>query len=1269
MKKRLLKGGSYALAVAAVLAGFGVLQPRALAQVITGTITGTVRDMSGAVVPGAKVALTNQATKVVDNATANHDGSFVFPDLLPGTYRVSVSMTGFATWQESGIALHSQESLALPNIALHVATAKQQVTVVSALSSPVPINNGASSTTLNNRMVSQLSIEGRDAAELIKFMPGMAINSGLSNTEWNSALTQINSGPIGSFSGSGTAPYGGTQMVMNGSEILDPGNQGTQMANVNQNMTSEVSVSNAAFTAQYAHGPIIFQATGKTGTSAYHGEAYLYARNGSLNSNNSYFNASGIAKPIDHYWYPGGNIGGPIPFPFTSFNKNHDKAFFFVGYEHLDQLPVGTLHKYITPTSAMMNGDFSQSTLAPLHDLSGFAGEVPCAASNSSAWNYGNFCSGAVSSGEISNGVISQSLIDPSGLALMKMLSSGPGMQAITPTASNPYNAEYLDNEPVVSDELYVRGDANITPKIHAFANLTYQPESDLNHIGIWWWDPDSIPYDSSMPASQEARDWSVGVDNIIAPTLENEAVFGYAYFINPITLANPSAGNPATYGYKVPLPPGFSQTNAVPMIPNIVSWCCGLETGSGGNVASADLGAGFGEPGFPLQGFSGNTFGKYAQVPDVSDNLTWIKGTHTVKLGFYWESASNVQTEEDGTEGTWDFDNYASNTSFNYYADMLLGHADSYTVADTNFTDFTRYREADFYAEDSWKIHRNVTLNYGMRFEHMGQWYPYGSSAKGIMVWDPSNTANPYEPEVAPYSSATTLPLGGYVWHAIDPSIPISGYPNPSITPAPRLGAAWDMFGNGKTVLRGGFGIYRYQIAYNDVTEDDMLSAPLGVKTFTSSCTFTSLESLGTCGAAAGALRNTTSFAGLEAGDDKSPYTDTWDFLVDQAAPLHSLFEVQYQGNRTRNLLVTANGGGGQDMADINNPQVGSYFKPDPVANAVGLPNCYNGAGQEVNTNWTVDVNCSDSGDTFYWQGTPDATHITGGPQSAVDWNPYDYSSVYVFNHDSYSNYNALILQWVKQSGPVVFTVNYTWEHALGIWDGNNDNGQGSGPGLDQFCVTCAYGPLAFNRAQLLNAAYVINLPSRIHNDKFLAGVANGWQLSGDTQYQTGPPLQALTGGDLDVTYPAGISNSSVLGTNAVRLMPMLVCNPGANLGSGQYFNPNCFRSPKNSVTGGVSTVAANGPFVWPNIPGPGFFNSDLGLYKNFKITERQGLQVRFTAFNFLNHPLPQFNLTNDLDLSFSAPGGGNTNTNFTGKPAYTYGNRTIEIAVIYTF
>jgi hypothetical protein len=1247
-----------AAVVAALCIAVGVLiQAPAFGQNVTGSISGTVVDPTGAAIPGATVVITNEQTHVDRTATSNSSGFFGFEALMPGSYTLNITAKGMATYKETGIVLHSQEARTVENISLHVAATKTEVVVVSAAIAPVPLSSGSSTTTLNNTMVSQLSVQGRDAAELIKLMPGMAINNGLSNSEWNSSLTQINTGPIGVFSASGAVPYGGLQLIMNGSVVTDAGNQGTQIANVNQDMTQEVTIQNSSFDAEYAHGPVTFQATGKSGTSAFHGEAYVYTRNGSLNANNSFFNASGVAKPIDHYWYPGGQIGGPIYIP-GHFNTNKDKAFFFAAFEYLKQEPVGTLHKYMLPPAPMLTGDFTQSTLA---GYTGFSATVPC--SQSSAWNFGNFCggtSGALATGNITlynsagaaipaasavadasqavGATISPSIIDPNGVALMKALLASPGLKPMVPTAVNPYNVEFLDNPPVNSKELNLKGDVNITDKLKAFVSFTRQPETDINNIGVWWWAPDAVPYPSQMPASQLSREYSFGATMTPSPTLVNEATFGMAYFINPITLKNASAVNPSTYGYNVTLPSSITQTLNVPQLPNIVTWCCGVESGGGGNAASATTGAGFSIPSFGAKWHGSGDFGKDSYTPDFNDTLTWIKGPHTLKFGFFWAAYANVQTENccgGGTAGSWDFDNYGSNTSFNYYSDMLIGHAQGYSTVNTNPTDWVKYNEFDFFAQDAWKATRRLTLNFGLRFERMGQWYPFNVDNQGLMVWDPTNS-------VQPYSATSTAPLAGFVWHKIDPSIPMSGWTSPAFMPDPRIGVAYDLFGNGKTILRGGFGIYRFNVAYNDVTENDILSGPMGTVPFASNCTFTSLSGLTSCAAAAAGARNTTTYAGLQPGDNKTPFTDTWNVMIDQRGPWSSLFEVQYQGSRSRNLLISANGDGGILQANINYPAVGAYFQPDPV-----------------------------TGITYFCQGPQTATCLKTGPPSSAtpDYNPWGYSGLYVFNHKSYSNYNAMMVQWMKQAGPAVFNLNWTWSHTLGLRDGNNDNGQGAGASLDAFSLVDNYGSLAFDRRHIFNASYVFNLPKPIHNNAFLGGVVNGWQLAGDTQFQTGVPLQPLTGGALNAAMPAGISDSSVLGTTGIKLVPLLACNPGKGLASGQRFNPACFVSPSIPTTTGPSIVGVNGPLVWPNITAPPFFNSDLGLYKNFKMTEKTSLQFRITAFNFLNHPLPQFNLTDDINLSFSTPGGGNTNATTTGKPAFTYGNRTLELALKFVF
>jgi hypothetical protein len=180
---------------------------------------------------------------------------------------------------------------------------------------------------------------------------------------------------------------------------------------------------------------------------------------------------------------------------------------------------------------------------------------------------------------------------------------------------------------------------------------------------------------------------------------------------------------------------------------------------------------------------------------------------------------------------------------------------------------------------------------------------------------------------------------------------------------------------------------------------------------------------------------------------------------------------------------------------------------------------------------------------------------------------------------------------------------------------------------------------------------------------------------------------LQPNTSGDLNpgyANYPYGGSTTAalgdyILGTPDQALIPYLTCNPGKNLASGQYFNPKCFAVP--------TTAGQDGPIIWPDIFGPGYFDTDLGLYKNFKITERQTLQFRMTAFNFINHPNKEFGEAADINLSFTVPcapsatctqyGGAaqgspwpvNTNGLTSGSPSFTNGRRVVEFAIKYTF
>ncbi len=1174
-----------------------LLAPLGLAQGAGSSLSGRVVDQTGGVVPGVTILLINTATQTSRVTASNQQGLYSFQALRPGTYDVHTNKSGFASVEEDGVVLNANESRRLTDIKLGLATVSQKIVVKGAAVSLAPVNTGESRLTLNSKMVSQLSIEGRDALELVKFMPGMALNSGLNNSEWSSMITGTNTGPGGNFSANGTQPDGAMAIISDGGNLIDPGDQGTQIANVNQDNTAQMTIMNSSFDAEYPRGPIVIQATGKSGGAHYHGEAYLYSRLGQYNAEDSYMKSQGSPKPHEHYYYPGFEFGGPVP-------GMHKKLFFDTGYEYMDQHPDGTLHELFVPTSAMLAGNFTPGYLQSLGVSNFPIGNVPCADPNN--WNYSGYCGTSSGQAQVLNGQINPNAMDPNALALAKLFPA-PNMD---PASHNGYNYSILDNAPVNRWEYRIRTDWSPTENTRAYLSYDRQHETDHDTFGVWWWPTDTLPYPGQLEALTVANSWSAGVTHVFSPTLTNEFTFAYNSYINPVRPKNSAAVNPSKVGYTAQ---GVYSPNIMPEVPNLVSWGC-MTGGSNGCFP------GFYGPAF-ASGFDNGAFGAQKRVPSLSDNLSWVKGTHFMKFGGYWDSEGNDQTSGYGSwpQGAYEFDTWGQYSTNNPIADFLLGKAANYSQTNADPVFNMRYHEYAVYAQDQWQVTPKMTLNYGVRFNHEGAWYWPGTP--GLAVWDPST-----------YNNGSNPPAWtGLTWHAQNPSVPISGFKSMFVLPEPRFGVAYDLFGNGKTVLRGGFGLFQYQIS-NSIPSGAATQS-LGIMSVTTPGLTSLAQAASFNGSAATGLFGNIS--AMQMNENRTPITETWDFIVSQRLPLKSELELEYTGNSSRNELISGN------LANINQIPLGALFGPDPVTGTV-----YKGPAP-----------------SSVWQ----------------DYRPYrNYGAINIDSFGGYANYNALQATWQKQSGPVTFMLNYTFGKALGIRDGQTNDGYGAGSALDSFVMANNYGVLAYDRTHVFNAAYVINLPSPVHSLWLGKQVLDGWQLSGDTQLQSGPPLQPNTGGTMNVTWPSqavtaaqqaewpnGFGSSASLGTDVTTLAPLLTCDPRQGLQSGQYFNPNCFAVPAQGQQGNV---------IWPYIKGPAFFNSDLGLYKNFTVREKQTVQLRLTAFNFLNHPLPQFGLGNDVNLNFSQSNAsgtnfvnGNNNTN--GRPMYTVGRRVVEFALKYNF
>jgi len=1253
------------------------------AQVRRGALSGTVYDPTGAVIAGAQIALMNEATAVPVKTVSNSSGFFYFAGVEPGSYTVTVTAKGFDGWETHGVVFNQAENRALSNISLKMATGTEKMEVV-ALDELVPLSTSESRMTLNNQMVTEMAIQGRDAAELIKIMPGMAMNTGLNQAQFTSLTTATNTGPIGMYSASGGQPYGGLSMTTDGAQIVDPGNQGTQTSNINQDMTQEVTILNATYGAEAAKGPVTFQAIGKSGGKDFHGSAYMYNRSGAANANDWWLNSKNFKAPADNYYYPGATLGGPVIIPGTGFNKNRDKLFFFTAFEYMKQQPVGTLVENVIPTAEMLGGapladcaaagisgpcgNFTPAYLASLHldhDNLGptnrdGTGQSPCSAAHSGDWWYGGYCNSAEGQRmATSGGYIPVDIMDPNALALAKSFPK-PNH---TPTLSDPFNFQYNNNTPVNRWEYRARLDYNVTQNTRISGSYTWQNEKDINNIGVWWWPGNSIPYPTGMGTPQKSRTANVSVTTVFGPTLTNDFTFGYAYFINPYQPNSAKGMDPATYGYTAH---GPFDANILPQLPNMNSW--------GGCVISSNSGCFpvYYAPSFPKTGWANNSFGKDSRVPSISDNVSKVLGTHTMKAGFYWDENTNNQTEGSGNwaQGSYGFDNYNWTTSGNAMADFVIGHGSFSQVSHVPINDF-RYHQISLYGQDQWKATRKMTLTFGLRLDHEGQWYV--NNKFGISTWDASTYSNNIQ---------NSPQWTGLSWNGVNSSIPKSGWTSPTFNYAPRVGVAYDLFGTGKTVIRGGFGVYRWQVSQNDIGGG--VDQPQGIRS--TSCsnvgTLQKMADAVNCAAATftpGIAAN-GNISVLKLGDNKTPYTQNWSVIVSQALPGKSTMELQYQGNRTRNALLAGNGTNVPFYANINKIPIGALFGADPVT------------GENV---WAQ--SCADGRNGVYGAPTLYGCTLPSGnayhslSSKMHDYFPYlNYDQALIVNtHGSYSNYNAMMVSWQKQRGPVTFMANYTFSKVMGIRDGQSNNGTGDGQINDAFNLKNNYAPLGYDHTHIFNLSYVVHLPSPMHGNPILVGVVNGWELAGISQLQSGAPIQPNSNGNLNAAYDA--SANQVFGTSGQRATPILLCDPRMGLASGQYFNPNCFTSPipAGETATGQFIPGKNGPVVWPYIHGPAYMNHDLSLYKNFKIHESKSIQFRVNAFNFLNHPLPQFGLGSDLNLSFTGlnqirdgqggyiqptsctPGAPECNSNATtsGKPLGKVGRRVMEFAVKFNF
>jgi hypothetical protein len=997
-------------------------------------------------------------------------------------------------------------------------------------------------------------------------------------------------------------------------------------------MTQEVSVQTSNFGADAEYGPVLINNLSKAGGAQYHGEGYFYARNNVLAANDWQSDYYGTKKGPASYYYPGGNGGGPIPF-------TAKKVMVWGGYERILQNLGNSnrLTSYI-PTPDMQGGNFSDTAANAAFCIQAYGSTV-----------HGNSCNDLTGTvlpdgTTVTNSMIPSQWLDPGAKALA---SIWPAANQV-PTQGNNYQ-NYNQVIPGTHDGwIYrLRTDFHFNDANNAY--ISYQQGYDTapsqgNGAHIYWTPGNAIPYPGGGLFSTEYTKAIAGhFVHTFSNTLTNEAIASWGYGNFPVGPANPSAAFRTTLGYPATYGTVFNTGSKL-----VPSYNSPGSTSSFPDFSEQDI-------------FEPN--GSYIvrkEMPAFADNVTKVWKTHTVKVGFFTENILNIQGAFESPNGNIGGTGSPGQTTKNLItgnyigspnnptANFLMGIEQGYNENNASPVSDMNYQTFAVYFDDSWKASRRITVEFGIRMDHDGHWYDHQQN--GEAVWIPGLAASDL--------AAGKLDPGVY-WHGINAGIPNSGQPDKFAYPDPRAGISWDLFGTGKTLLRGGWGMYRYSDQYNDYT--GALSTAQSILSYSTPGNTNIMLNQISSGApqiVVPKLSGQTACCvggvnALNPRDNKVPLTTEWNMTISQQLKWNTLLEVAYVGSDSQNAVMGGEGISGSGFGDYTNQNkipLGAFFKPDPVT------------GMVATNPENVGTTCA-------------------GPvcNKTADYRPfgniYGDNSIDVVNNDSYGTYNGLQASWVKRSKSANFNANYTWSKTLG-----------TGQQVNPFVLRRNYGELSIDRPQVVNlsGSYFSERPYTGDN-KIVSGFANGWTISNYTTWQGGGNLQAINnpnfgfnvfystinGAPISSTNPLptnvgnGLSQSTYYGTNAsIDIMPV---------SHSSALSYNSFSAPPVGTYGGAA---------FPYYHGKSYFDSDLALFKTFHIVEKQTFKVEAEAFNWLNHPLPQFQggylqLNYQADYTTKAitvypttfPGNNPANFGVANFKAGAPNQRIFELSAKYTF
>jgi hypothetical protein len=1069
-----------------------------------GAISGTVTDSTGAVIPAATVVVTNQATGVSRTLTTDTSGFYSAESLASGLYTIAVSKPGFQGNTTRGIQLDPGQRRA-NNLTLAVGQASAQVEVL-ATASTVNTETSESGGTVTGEQVSNLMLNGRDFQTLAIMVPGVSSTNYADNLSGTTTTLIIN----GTSSEYSTYTVDGIYNMNSGS-----------LAQINivpiVDGISEFRVLNDNYSAKYGFagsGQIVVNT--KSGTENFNGTAWEFLRNNAFDANN-YFSptSQGLHQNIFGY-----TLGGPLIIPKIYNTDRSKKTFFFASNQWYKNDTTQVLRGTML-TAPMRAGNFNALPGGGAANLSFQDARSPQLLASEGKTN----CI-------LSPTMLNPSCLDPTAVAVVN---------AFEPQPNSPGGGflNYVNTGPLLYNEIdyQYRVDHSINQNNQLTFRVMYADEK-FNYPYDNWGDDigDLIKDDNNYSASNLLARWTSDITPNLVNTLSIAQTEDKTQYIT-------NSAAPATLPSGATIAQSFPGADPLNRVPNINFSAGYSQIGVGSEPITASDGEGI-----------------------AGDDASWVKHNHVLQFGALYMFGIKRQTVFTEPQGSFTFTGVHTG---NAAADYMLGLNSTYSQASTQRHAILHYRQAETYFQDDWKATRRLTLNLGLRWVYFSN-----DTASGDEVTSFSPAA--YNPAAAPVVNINgSLQVNSANQPVTSAGVPANllngllfagqnGVPSGFFIPTkknfgPRVGFAYDLSGDGKTSIRGGYGIGYSRIPVEQIYNAFGQNPPYNVN----SNILNSLLS----NATAGTTTPTPQTLNNVPLNFVPSQIQSFSLTVEHQIVPNMIATAAYVGSLGRHLMTFQGGYDQNEPLPVSAPSTSGCLAPlQAPSSSYNYDPCISTGASSPN--YTV---------PYKGYGTMDGQYDEGS-----------------------SNYNALQTGVTYRAGGQQFNLAYTYQKTLGTI-GNHVAGRANSEttqAQDSRNFAAEYGPPSYDFRQDVTGTWVYDIPFFKHNDsRMTRGVLGNWSFAGLGLFQSGFALSP------------GLSTS----TAGLAIRPNQV-TPYQRIGKlAEWFNTASFVAPGYGFYGNAS----NG-----SIRGPDYTSFNTALYKAFPITERLSAQFRAEAFNVANHP-----------------------------------------------